>query len=291
MFKSYQKFLNHERTFNIVFATVLSTIIVVTIGWLLAMAGFYDNLGTWVSIIFLGAVPVIVFFSQYGRTDIKIAYYKIWRDKFKGVMDRRKILQNFAKKYNLNDWHTKLDKMKADGRWKFHAGTNYMRSLTDERDILINQIHQDCNELVAAKNDEIILAKRDIENANINLDGAVAAKDDTQKRLNLANTAAEQYAEYCNLKQDNKVLQDAKNALNNAEFELKRLDEEKETILESYRDTIYRVNRVYQNRYRNYTESAIKKINRINGLKYTIDEMPESNNNYQTIRKEQIWAY
>lgn len=291
MFQSYQKFIDHERTFNLIFATILTTVIVVTIGWLLAMAGFYNNLGTWVSILFLAAVPVIVFFSQYGRTDIKIAYYKIWRDKVKGIIDRRKILQSFAKKYNLSDWHTKLDKMKVDGRWKFHAGTIYMRTLTDERNILINQIHQDCNELITIKNDEIILARRDIENANINLNSAIAAKDNTEKRLELANTAAEQYTEYCNLKQDEKVLQDTRIALNDAEYEVKRLNEEKEAILESYRDTLYRVNRVYQNRYRNYTESAIKKINRINGLKYVIDEMPESDDNYQTVRKEQIWAY
>ncbi|MBR3052148.1 hypothetical protein IKG60_00820 [Candidatus Saccharibacteria bacterium] len=291
MFKSYQKFIDHERIFNLIFATVLSTVVVVTIGWLLAMAGFYNNFGTWVSILFLAAVPIIVFFSQHGRTDIKMAYYKIWRDKVKGIIDRRKILQNFAKKYNLSDWRTKLDEIKADGRWKFHADTNYMRTLTDERNILVNQIHQDCNELVGIKNDEIILAKRDIENANINLDGAAMARSNTAKRLELANTAAEQYTEYCNLREDDKALQDAKIALNNAEFELRRLNEEKEVIFESYRDTVYRVNMVYQNRYRNYTESAIKKINRINGLKYVIDEMPESDNNYQTIRKEQIWAY
>lgn len=291
MFKSYQKFIDHERTFNLIFVTVLSTVIVVATGWLLALAGFYNNLGTWVSILFLTTVPVIVFLSQYGRTDIKIAYYKIWRDKAKGIIDRRKILQSFAKKYNLSDWRTKLDKVKVDGRWKFHAGTNYMRTLTDERNILINQIHQDCDKLIAAKNDEIILAKRDIENAKIDLDGAIKAKNITEKRLELADTAAEQYTEYCNLKQDDKTLQDTRIALNNAEFELKRLIEEKEAIFESYRDTIYRVNKVYQNRYRNYTESAIKKINRINGLKYTIDEMPESDNNYKTIRKEQVWAY
>ena len=86
-------------------------------------------------------------------------------------------------------------------------------------------------------------------------------------------------------------MQEAEIVLNNAEHELEKLNEEKSAILESYRDTIYRVNKVYQNRYRNYTESAIKKINRINGLKYTIDEMPESDNHYKTIRKEQICAY
>ena len=220
-----------------------------------------------------------------------MAYYKNWQDRIKGVIDRRKILQSFAKKYNLRDWHTKIEKIKADGRWKFHANTNYMKTLVDERDILINQIHQDCDELIAAKNDDIILAKRDIENANIGLDGAMANRDNTAQRLKLAKTAAEQYTEYCNLKQDNRLLQEAKTALNDAEFELKRLNEEMETILEVYCDTIYRINRVYQDRYRNYTESAIKKINRINGLKYTIDEMSKTDGNYKTIRKERAWAY
>ena len=195
MFEAYEKFIEHERTFNLIFSTVISTLIVVTIGWLLALAGFYDNFGTWVSILFLAAVPVIVFLSQYGRTDIKIAYYKIWQDKTKGIVDRRKNLQNFARKYNLDDWHTKLDKMKVDGRWKFHAGTNYMRTLTDERNNLISQIHQNCNDIIKDKNSEIITAKRDIENANINLKSAVAAKDNTTKRLELAKTAADQYVE------------------------------------------------------------------------------------------------
>ena len=285
MFSSYQKFIEHDKAFNITFATILATIIVVAIGWTLALAGFYNEKNTWASILFLAAVPVIVFLSQYGRTDIKIAYYKTWRDRTNGLKDRRKILLNFARKYRLENWRKKLNKIEADGRWKFHAGTNYMKSLADERDILINQIHEDCTRVLKQKNIDIITAKENIKNANITLKGANDSKQYSVELYNLANSPEEKYVQRCNMRQDDKNIHAAEIACSTAEHELMKRYEEKEAILDEYRDTISRVNKVYYNRYRNYAESSVKKINRINGLKYDIEDMPETDKSFRRIRK------
>ena len=288
MFNSYQKFIEHDKAFNITFATILATIIVVTIGWTLALAGFYNEKNTWVSILFLAVVPVIVFLSQYGRTDIKIAYYKTWRDKINGLKDRRKILLNFARKYRLENWRKKLNKIEVDGRWKFHADTIYMKSLADERDILINQIHEDCTRVLEQKNIDIITAKENIKNANITLKGANNSKQNSVELYNLANSPEEKYVQRCNMRQDDKNIHIAEIACSTAEHELMKRYEEKEAILDEYRDTISRVNKVYYNRYRNYAESSVKKINRINGLKYDIEDMPETDKSFRRIRKETI---
>ena len=288
MFNSYQKFIEHDRVFNISFATIVSTIIVISIGWILAVAGFYNEKNTWASILFLAAVPVIVFLSQYGRTDIKIAYYKIWRDRINGLKDRRKILQNFARKYRLENWRKKLNKIEVDGRWKFHADTIYMKGLADERDILINHIHEDCTKVLEQKNEEIIKAKENVKTADINLKSANANKENTIELYEIATSPEEKYVQRCNLRQDNKNVQNAEIAYNTAEHELMKKYEEKEAILDEYRDAISRVNKVYYNRYRNYSESSVKKINRINGLKYEIEAMPETDKSYKTVRKETI---
>ena len=104
----------------------------------------------------------------------------------------------------------------------------------------------------------------------------------------IATSPEEKYVQRCNLRQDNKNVQNAEIAYNTAEHELMKKYEEKEAILDEYRDTISRVNKVYYNRYRNYSESSVKKINRINGLKYEIEAMPETDKSYKTVRKETI---
>lgn len=276
MFRAYNNFEYHEHSFNTIFATSIVVAVSLLIGGSLASVGFFNNSNTWFVFLILVAVPIIVFIALSGESEFKTAYYKTWRDRIAGRFDQRKILRQFARQYKIKNWKTKLEKIEADGRWNFHADTNYMRGLAEQRDLLLSQIHQEYLNKLNDQNKIIIEARRVLANANVELDMAKKKENNAKTLLDAAKSSGEVYKQrqnYDDKMREANVLEEVRN---DAEHRLKALEQDKDNLHDNYQDIIYRVAKIYYARYSKYTEHAIRKINRVNGLKYTIADMPEA---------------
>ena len=273
MSKVYQGFIEHEHGFNTFFATSIAIIISAIIGNTMSSVGFFKQVNACLAILPLVAFPIIVFVAHIGESEIKTAYYKSWRDKITGKVDQRKILQRFAKQYKIADWHIKPENIEADGRWNFHADTRYMRELIDQRGLLLSNIHQDFASAVSAKNDEIITAKEAVSNANIDLINETNIKKNIEELLKSAKSYDEKYQQMCKRDAEIKKINSLEKAKNEAEHDLEKREQEKAAILKEYKNTVYRVKKIFYNRYTKYTESAVKKINRVNGLRFEVLDM------------------
>lgn len=278
MFKTYENFESHEHGFNTFFATCVSGTICLATGALLATTGFFTNTNTWTVVVFAMLVlfPIMVFVAVSGESEFRTAYYKTWRDKIAGWLDRSKILERFAKQYKIQNWKTKIDQIEADGRWNFHADTNYMHRLTEQRDLILSNIYQEYINKMVNQENIITEARRTLSKAYIELEAAKEAEDYAKDLMENAKSSGEifkQRQNYMTIRNAHSVA--ARNKID-AEYELEEMEREAKKILDNYKAATYRINKIFYSRYSNYTESAIKKINQINGLKYTIIDMPEA---------------
>ncbi len=275
-FAVYGDFEKHEQNFNTFFSTTSVAVISLLIGGVLASLNFFNNTVTLFVLLILIAAPVTTFLMVFNESEFKTAYYKTWRDKFAGKCDQRKILRQFAKQYKIKNWRTKLDKIEADGRWNFRIETNYMANLTRQRDLLISRVNQEYARLLTAQNKRIITAKNEIANTKVETEMAKKKENNVKKMLDGANLPGETYKQRQNYAQSLSSVASCEQNENNAECNLRMTEQDEKELGNSYREFVYRIEKVYNARYEKYANSAIKKINRVNGLKYTIVDMPKS---------------
>ncbi len=275
-FEVYGNFEKHEQDFNTFFATITTAVISLLIGGILIALNFFNNPVTMFVLLILVAAPVVTFIMLYNESEFKTAYYKTWRDKFAGKRDRRKILKQFAKRYKIKSWRTKLDRIKVDGRWNFRIETNYMANLTRQRDLLISRVNQEYARLLTVQDKRIIAAKNEIINTKVETEIAKKEENNIKKLLDGANLPGETYKQRQNYAQSLRSVASCERSENNAECNLRMIEQGKKELDNSYREFVYRIEKIYNARYEKYANSAIKKINCVNGLKYTIVEMPKS---------------
>lgn len=276
MFSTYEDFESHEHNFNTFFATSVACAICLTIGGFLAASNFFSNSASWVIFAILVLIPIIVFIAVSGESEFRAAYYKTWRDRITGLFDRSKILERFAKQYKIKDWKTRLDKIEADGRWNFRADTNYMHRLTEQRDLILSKIYQEYINTITAQEKAITEAKRFLSNTYVELEAAKEAESLARTLMEEAKSSGELYKQRQNYNAKRNMYSIAARNKIDAEHRLQEEEREAKKILDNYKATTYRVKKIFYSRYSKYTESAIKKINQINGLKYTIIDMPEA---------------
>ena len=276
MFKTYENFEAHEHSFNTFFATSLSCIICLAIGGLLATTDFFASSGSWVIFAILVLTPIVVFVAVSGESEFRTAYYKTWRDKITGWLDRSKILERFAKQYKIQNWKTKLEQIEVDGRWNFRADTNYMHRLAEQRDLILSKIYQEYINKMVAQENAITEARRNLSNAYVELEAAKDAESMAKDLMDEAKSSGEIYKQRQNYNSKRNAHSIAARNKIDAEHRLQEVEREAKKILDNYKATTYRIKKIFYSRYAKYTESAIKKINRINGLKYTIIDMPEA---------------
>lgn len=276
MFKTYESFESHEHGFNTFFATSVSCAVCLAIGGFLASVNFFNNSSSWVIFSILVLIPIIVYIAVSGESEFRTAYYKTWRDRVTGWFDRSKILERFARQYKIQDWRTKVDQIQADGRWNFRADTNYMHRLTEQRDLLLSKVYQEyINEMVKQEN-AITEARRTLSNAYVELEAAKDAELMAKTLVEDAKSSGEIYKQRQNYSAKRANHSVAARSKIDAEHRLQEVEREARKILDNYKATTYRIKKIFYARYAKYTESAIKKINRVNGLKYTIIDMPEA---------------
>jgi len=276
MFKNYEDFESHEHNFNTFFATSFACVVCLGIGGLLALVDFFSKPSSWIVFGVLVLIPIIVYVAVSGESEFRTAYYKTWRDKMAGWLDRSKILKRFARQYKIKNWRTKPDQIEADGRWHFRADTNYMHRLTEQRDLLLSKIYQEYLNKMAGQENAITEAKRNLSNAYVELEAAKESEANAKILVDNAKSSGEIYKQRQNYSSSRIRHSTAARAKNDAEYHLQEMEREAQKITDNYRTIAYRVKKVFYTRYSKYTESAIKKINRVNGLKYTIIDMPEA---------------
>lgn len=275
MFKAYENLEEHDRAFNTLFLTSIAVVLAFLIGGVLVVNGFFENSASWFVLTILIVAPVVVFVAVSNEPEFKAAYYRTWKDKICGKKDQNKILEQFAKRYKIKNWRTKLESMEADGRWHFHADTSYMHRLVDRRDFLISQVYQEYLDLGSEIKKTRIAAEKLFNDACDELHFAEDAERNAKQLLELTETPAGIYNQRQEYSEALKKLGDCKRNKNEAGYRLQRLTQEEIQLKDNFRETVYRIAKIYYIRYSKYTESAIKKINQINGLKYAIMDMPE----------------
>lgn len=289
MSKVYSQFEHHERNFNIVFSTSVAAAISLLLGGFFTSTGFFNNSSTWVVFLVLVAAPVITFIATSGNSEFRTAYYKTWQDRTNGLIDQRKILEQFARKYNIDSWKSKLKSFEADGRWNFRADTSYMHYLTEQRDLLLSQVYQEYQNALTEQNKTIIDAKQALANAMIEVNNAKREETEAKELLNSAKSSGEIYKQrqYHESKAKETALKEM--LKNSAEHQLKKDEQAKDKLHDDYHEVVYRITKIYYARYAKYTESAIKKINHVNGLRYTIVDMPDAESWINKPARKELW--
>ena len=91
----------------------------------------------------------------------------------------------------------------------------------------------------------------------------------------IAKTAAEKY--YYREQYDKRTLEKltVEKEVHDALCDWNVAKRERERMNKTYSITVEQVNKIYNERYAKYTERAIKKLNKIHGLKYKIADMSE----------------
>lgn len=283
MFESYKKFIKHDRSFNTFFVTTATALAAIVIAWIMISARFFTNQNSWIAAIVLAALPVIAYIAMSGESEFHSAYYKTWRDYLTGVNDRKKILENFARKYNIGNWRKKVEDIEVDGRWHFHADTRYMHELAHQRDLLLSRIEDDYKDSISKVDKQIADSKTLLQNATLDHKMAVTNVATTKRRLEKAEElfkksseySSEVYQQRCELSRREQIEKQADKNINNQRCEQEKLEKEKVAITKNFEDVVYRVRKIYYSRYSKYTELAVKRINKVNGLKYTVVDMPD----------------
>lgn len=277
MFDTFTEFEDYERAFNTVFVTSATTILSFFVGGLLASAGVFNNPNTWFIILTLIAIPIIVFIASSNTADFHTAYYRTWQDNFMGWKDQRKILHQFTKQYNIKSSNSKPEHIEVDGRWNFHASTHYGQQLAEQRDLLINRLYQEYLTKLTYCQKDIIESKRNITEAEIKLSTAIKFKENAKALLQKAKSSGEVYKQRQNYNDAIQKTKEYENIKNSAIHQLQVIEQDKINLSEQYETVASRIISIYNDRYFKYTKIAMRKINRVNGLKYEIADMPPVN--------------
>lgn len=278
MFDFFENFRRHRRTFNVVFSTTLAIILSVTIGAVLAWikAIHWNNPDAVVIILILVVFPIIVFLAVSENTKLKPAYYETWKDRRMGRKDRKKILEQFARQYKIKDWKTKVHNITADGRWKFHANTKYMYVLARERDQALSDLSKEYIKKCEDVNIIIMQSEKDIAGLQLQLEFAEDEQKQRTKRVDEAKSSREVYQQRRDFEDSRRRVAEVEQQLNAEKYDLKTHIEAKNNLDKLYRRACGDIEYFYYDRYSKYMEIAIEKINKINGLRYVVDDMPST---------------
>ena len=274
--KVFEDFKRHEHNFNVAFATIVSIILSLTIGGLLIVFGILETRYLWAVIaIALLLFPIVAYLTIDGVTEFRTAYYKNWQDYLKGKIDQKKIIQSFARKYKLPDYRIKPENIEVDGRWNFCADTNYMRTIVNQRNILLADLDKEYSDEVTGLDKRIITLEKEHADRSTEQQAISDLKDNAVALEKLSKQAAEKYyyREQLEARIGDKL--NADNRVHEALRQWNIAKKNRDNLQEVYQITVAQINKIYNERYVKYTENAIKKLNKIHGLKYRIADISE----------------
>lgn len=273
---SFSRVEYSDRKFNIIFSVSVSIAISVFLIGLVTFLGFANVSFCWVVYALLVLMPVVVYaIARTQAASYKMAYYKKWQDKILGILDRDKIFKAFKQKYNVNSLKARASELRVDGRWHFKISTSHVRGLITEKNAILLHLEKErinkeemLDEIIESKNNFLENEKTE----NRALDNEAKA---TKSLLDKAKTAAAVFA----LRNDYgvvlKKLSESNKRINDATFEVNVAKRRKDEAVLEFENAVKRTKDYYYLRYQNYTKSAIRTINSVNGLKYTIEDIME----------------
>lgn len=277
MFDCFERFRKHRVNFNAFFSTTIAILVSISLCALFIKMGLYSrsNPDVYVVSFIIAAIPVVTFLASYAPHKLRPAYYETWRDRYRARKDKRKILEQFARQYNIPNWKEKIDEIKIDKRWNFHANTKYMDLLAYERSVALNDLRRENAQKIEEINKKIFESEKAVGFAKIDLDDAGKKVIETDHLLRTAKSSGEVYKQRNDYRQATEHEKSCEKQLCDAEYNLEKDRETKKKIGEVYDKCFLDIVRFYNARYLKYMEIAIDKINKVNGLRYTVDGMPD----------------
>lgn len=252
---------------------ILSSII---IGACLVLFRILETKYLWIVLsAILVIYPIFVFLASDGNTEFQTAFYKTWRDIFKGKVDQHKIFKSFARKYEIQNYLIRPEEVEADGRWNFLADTNYMRTIVSQRNMLLDDLNKEYNDTLTSLDESIITLEKEYIDRQTDLKTVRNSKERTKTLSDKSKIAAEKY--YYREQLEEKITEDllAENEVHEAFRRLNIAKKNRDNLKEQYEIIKKQIYKIYNERYAKYTETAIKKLNRIHGLKYKIADISE----------------
>ncbi len=271
---SFSKVEHSDRSFNVTFSTVVSIVVSFIIIGIITYYGFFLLPYSWCVYVALALFPAVMYAVAITQsTEYRMAYYKKWADSMLGVLDRRKILKDFMQKYNIDTYKVKAANIKADGRWHFKVSTNHVRDLIEKRDAVLSHLEDDLLRGEKRLNEVIERREKDLANENVTRAALEKRLDIAAQQLKGAIAPGAIFQARLDYDACDKDLHDSNQRINEAQFDLNVAKDQKDKLRRTIENAISRAKSYYYLRYQNYTSSAIKEINAVNGLKYKIEDM------------------
>ena len=271
---SFSKVEESDKSFNIIFSVIVSIIAALIVTGIITYLGVYKLSYAWFIYGIIALLPVIVYaISASQSAEYKMAYYKKWTDSLLGALDRRKILDDFTRKYNVNTYRTKVRDIKADGRWHFKVSTEHVRDLIVKKNEILSHLEDDRLREEALLNEEIERNELILSNEKTVKDSLDREEQILAKLLKEAKTTKEIFMQRRDYEIILKKINDTKMRINDAQIRVNISKDKKDKLNRRIENAASRAKEYYYLRYQNYTSRAIKAINSINGLKYKIEDM------------------
>lgn len=276
-FQTYETFRRHEHIFNVVFGTLVAVILSLLIG--IPIAIFMDSSSLWfiVLLIILAGIPSIVYIALASEQEFHTAYYKIFCDKIIGFFDQKKLLQQFARQYHIKNWKVKLENLDADGRWHFKPDTKYIHELTNTRNLLLRDIQVDYKNLKLENDKKIIDLQHNLSVCIIELEKNKKQREIEMGILKMAKTPGEIFVQRDVLNKVNEQIKNNEMSIDFARSEISKAEKINDKLHEEFLIISQAIVSIFFERYKKYTEIVVRKINKVNNLKYSLTEMPNTN--------------
>ena len=273
---SFSKIEKADRSFNIAFSVIVSVVLSAIIIGTITFFGFYLVPYCWFIYVILILIPAVVLsIAETQGYEYQMAYYKKWIDLILGILDRDKILKDFTKKYRINTYKTKVEDIKADGRWHFKVSTDHVRNLIVKKNTVLLHLSDDKTREETRLNEMISYQEKILANEKSYRESLRKEEKIMIGLLGNAKSTKEVFKQRRDYEILAKKINDSERRINDANYELTVARGRKDKLLKDFENANKKARDYYYLRYQNYTNRAIEKINNINGLKYKIADMGE----------------
>lgn len=273
---SFSKVEDSDKSFNVTFSVTLSIVFSLLIIGILTFFGLYNLPNGWFIYGALILFPVIVYgIAESQSTEYQMAYYKKWVDSILGVLDRKKILNDFTQKYGISTYKTKVSDIKADGRWHFKVSTDHVRSLIIKKNEILSHLEVDRVREETRLKERITYQETILQNELAQKSALDKEEEILDRLLKEAKTTKETFKQRRDFEILSQKINAANKRINEAKYEVTIAKDQKDKLIKEIENATKRAKDYYYVRYQNYTSRAIKAINAINGLKYKIEDMGE----------------
>ncbi len=271
-FTAFEKFKLRNNGLNTFCITVISCILSLGLFTLSIASDTLNNSTAWILIPVFLMMPIATYIACC-QSNFHFAFFIIMRDHSIARSDQKQIKDQFRRQYGVKLRYLNSGKIKADKRWNFHIKTEYTQNMTQQRDFLMTQVHQELLLRLAENEQTIVEAQRLIKNAKEDLQLAQCQLDISSTHLRQAKAAAETYVQQRNILRERNHLSACNHQINDVNIKLEKAKIWRTCLIDTYCDVISSIQEMYDARWRKYSNEALEPIRRVNGLKYDMEDL------------------